>query len=142
MPKDVPFGGARVVSACNMTNRIAYRSELDGLRCFAVCLVLIAHLPFATDFQLWNGVKWFGTAIHAGYLGVDIFFVLSGFLITRILLSEREQPLGPTIRTFFFKRVLRIFPIYYLTVFLLLDDVEYSSRGSSRQPALRLELLL
>lgn len=99
-----------------MTQRIRYHPELDGLRTLAVTLVLIAHLPFAAGFLPWDILKWGGAALHAGYLGVDIFFVLSGFLITRILLSDRAQPTGPTVRIFFLKRILRIFPIFYLTV--------------------------
>ena len=93
-----------------------YYPELDGLRCLAVTLVLIAHLPFIIDAQLWGFIKWAQEGLRVGQLGVDLFFVLSGFLITRNLLWERDQPPGPTIRTFFLKRCLRIFPIFYLTV--------------------------
>ncbi len=95
---------------------VSYRSELDGLRCLGVALVLISHLPLITDAPLWNLLKELAGALRAGYLGVDIFFVLSGFLITRILLSERTLPRRWVIQTFFIKRALRIFPIFYLTV--------------------------
>lgn len=99
-----------------MSGPLTYRPELDGLRCLAVLLVLVAHAPMLSDFVAWNGVKFVGEAVHAGYLGVDIFFVLSGFLITRVLLKDREKEFGQTIKIFFLKRVLRIFPIFYLTV--------------------------
>lgn len=107
-----------------MTRRLSYRPELDGLRCLAVTLVLISHSPFIIGLPGWDGVKWAASALRAGYLGVDVFFVLSGFLITRILLSERDRPAGPVIQTFFIKRILRICPIFYLTVlycWLVLD---------------------
>ena len=88
--------------------------EIDGLRAIAVLLVLWIHLP--------NGI--FGESLQAlrqtlvaGNFGVDLFFVLSGFLITRILLVEREK--GVPVRYFMTRRFLRIFPIYYLTIFAL-----------------------
>lgn len=65
-----------------------YRPELDGLRCLAATLVPVSHLPFIIGLPGWDGVKWAASALRAGYLGVDVFFVLSAFLITRRLLSE------------------------------------------------------
>lgn len=90
-----------------------YIKQLDGLRAVAVVLVIIHH--------------WFpkDNLIHiytALFNGVDIFFVLSGFLITRILINnsiEAEQNItskGSLIKKFFIRRSLRIFPIYYLTI--------------------------
>jgi len=86
-------------------------ATLDGLRGIAVLLVLWAHLP---QEPLGTVGRLIDYAIKPGYLGVDIFFVLSGFLITRILLYNRakKQPL----RVFLAKRALRIFPIYYLAI--------------------------
>lgn len=99
-----------------MTQRLSYHPELDGLRCLAVCLVLVSHLPAIANVAMWDGVKLLGSAMRAGYLGVDIFFVLSGFLITRILLMDRGKQTFDVIRLFYIKRFLRIFPIFYLTV--------------------------
>jgi peptidoglycan/LPS O-acetylase OafA/YrhL len=88
--------------------RTWYR-QMDGLRFIAIALVAIAH--FAVGI---------GRPIHAGYFGVDLFFVLSGFLITEGLLLEKDkaQSRWGIIRLFYLKRFLRIFPIYYLVLFI------------------------
>ena len=72
-------------------------------------MVMVQHFAPKTAFFGSNGVFPLGT------VGVDLFFVLSGFLITFILLQQREAeiPLGPRWKTFFGRRVLRLFPLYY-----------------------------
>jgi peptidoglycan/LPS O-acetylase OafA/YrhL len=88
--------------------------QIDGLRFFAVFGVVCAH---------WS---WFGTRvcqqISSGSRGVDLFFVISGFLITLGLIRSKAkvQTTGTTLYKFYVRRFLRIFPIYYLTVFILL----------------------
>jgi peptidoglycan/LPS O-acetylase OafA/YrhL len=77
--------------------------QLDGLRTLAVLLVLYAHF-FAADGSYW------------GHIGVRLFFVLSGFLITRVLLEARSAPHyepSTAIRSFYIRRALRIFPPYF-----------------------------
>lgn len=87
---------------------------LDGLRGLAVIAVLIAHLPSAAAGRIHSALP---QLMHmSGYWGVDQFFVLSGFLITRILLSDRIN--GTPLRFFLIRRCLRIFPIYYATIAL------------------------
>lgn len=84
-------------------------ASLDVLRGIAVLLVVFVHVPVAllpADLALARAY------LRPGYMGVDIFFALSGFLITRILIAERGQP--KAWRHFWIRRVLRIFPIYYL----------------------------
>lgn len=81
--------------------------QLDSLRFIAVFLVLVEH--FATTI---------GQYFSAGYYGVDLFFVISGFLITTILLKNKE-PFGNAYKKFLGRRTLRIFPIYYLTILIL-----------------------
>jgi peptidoglycan/LPS O-acetylase OafA/YrhL len=84
---------------------------LDALRGLAVLLILWTHVPsglLGKPIDLLKGV------VQPGYLGVDLFFVLSGFLITRILLVDKDR--GRPLRWFLLRRVLRIFPIYYLVV--------------------------
>jgi peptidoglycan/LPS O-acetylase OafA/YrhL len=80
--------------------------ELDGLRGLAILLILIFHFDADLPRQLFPiGPFYFA------WSGVDLFFVLSGFLITRILLRTRGEP--GYFRTFYIRRALRIFPLYY-----------------------------
>ena len=88
---------------------------LDGLRGIAVLMVLWGHTP---PELLGNINKLLNHVIQPGSFGVDIFFVLSGFLITRILLADRGKP--KALQNFLIRRFLRIFPIYYLTILVLL----------------------
>ena len=92
-----------------------YSKELDGLRATAVLLVLWAHFPKIEGFQLLNTVIETGARIGVGYFGVDLFFVLSGFLITSNLLKEKKQG-TISIWKFYGKRLLRIAPIYYISL--------------------------
>ncbi|KHL02542.1 acyltransferase family protein [Sinomonas humi] len=75
---------------------MAYVPALDGLRAVAVTLVLMAHII---------GDDW-----HGGMLGVDIFFVLSGFLITRILLRSLEATDTIRLGRFYLRRLVRLYP--------------------------------
>ena len=93
-----------------------YIKQLDSLRAIAVILVIIGHwIP------KYNVVH----RILNGAIGVDIFFVLSGFLISKILFDNRNKaellniPKSTVIKNFYVRRTLRIFPIYYLTIFIL-----------------------
>ena len=82
-------------------NRLFYPA-LDGLRGFALLLVFCQH---------YLELPW-------GWTGVDLFFVLSGFLITGILYDSRDR--AGRVRTFYVRRTLRIFPLYYGVLLLLL----------------------
>jgi peptidoglycan/LPS O-acetylase OafA/YrhL len=82
--------------------------SLDGVRGISALLVLWAHLP---AFLLPGWLRALTRAAAPGYLGVDIFFVLSGFLITRVLLQYKEA--GVPLKAFYIRRALRIFPAYY-----------------------------
>lgn len=93
--------------------------ELDGVRGVAVLLVMAFHfLWFPLGFGLWSaqGEGFAGRCLRllvlSGWAGVDLFFVLSGFLITGILWDAKDSP--TYFRKFYLRRVLRIFPAYYL----------------------------
>jgi peptidoglycan/LPS O-acetylase OafA/YrhL len=91
---------------------------LDGLRGYAVLMILLAHLPVLKKglaSQWLNGVP---AIMRFGYLGVDLFFALSGFLITRILINEKRQN-SYSFKRFYIRRALRIFPAYYLCIILV-----------------------
>jgi peptidoglycan/LPS O-acetylase OafA/YrhL len=87
---------------------------IDGLRAIAILLVLCDHFvllfPAASATRLWRLGQF-------GQTGVDLFFVISGFLITRILLDAKGSP--HVIRNFYVRRALRITPLYYLTLLAL-----------------------
>ena len=90
--------------------------ELDGLRGIAVGIVLIWHFVGAmldTSLGAWTKVVYHTTIL--GRTGVDLFFVLSGFLITGIIL-DRKQSAGHFLKHFYIRRVLRIVPSYALLV--------------------------
>lgn len=96
-----------------LETRTNYLIQLDGLRCIAVTLVMLDH--------------WLGEVnpLPIGFFGVNLFFVLSGFLITRILITSKQRDdiqgrsHGRALKTFYIRRNLRIFPVYYLTIFVL-----------------------
>ena len=91
--------------------------ELDGIRAIAIWMVLLVHV--ITGFPNPEGALSFlpgsmQVAIGHGWLGVDLFFMLSGFLITGILLDTRERP--HYFRNFYARRFLRIMPLYFTMV--------------------------
>ncbi len=97
---------------------------LDGMRGIAVLAVLAFH--FAWTFPGENPDVVAGTFdsfairmhgfLWSGWTGVDLFFVLSGYLITRGLVAPSKKPLGARMKSFWMRRVLRIFPLYYAVV--------------------------
>src|SRR5687768_284207 len=79
-----------------MTEKLGYKPSLDGVRAVSIALVLIFHL----------GAPW----MPGGYLGVSVFFTLSGFLITSLLLGERASSGRIDVRAFYLRRLRRLLP--------------------------------
>lgn len=97
-----------------MAQRFFYHN-LDVLRFFAFLLVFISHLPILSTSGLLNFV-----ANQAGVLGVQLFFVISGFLITGLLLNEQKETATISLRKFYLRRVFRIFPLYFFILLVIL----------------------
>lgn len=108
-------GSCRSVATLNVMTQPSSRIEgLDGLRAVAVMTVLVSHIFIAAPGVLQYSV--FRTFARGGFLGVNIFFVMSGFLITSRLLQDKETGGQINLRKFYAHRALRIFPA--VTVFL------------------------
>jgi peptidoglycan/LPS O-acetylase OafA/YrhL len=94
---------------------LGHRPALDGVRGVAILLVLAHNLDIISGHQSLIG-HLMDLAVNEGWIGVQLFFVLSGFLITGILLDARAAP--NYYSAFFARRFLRIFPLYYATLFV------------------------
>ncbi|MCI0553562.1 MAG: acyltransferase [Anaerolineae bacterium] len=91
-----------------------YYPELDGLRFIAFMLVFVHNAPPISTSKLW-------TALHEyGWVGVDLFFCLSGFLITKLLVMEYQENGDIIIQRFYFRRILRIWPLYFFYIIFIL----------------------
>lgn len=108
--------------------QLGYRPALDGLRGIAVLTVMGHHSPL----RLLAG---------GGFLGVDLFFVLSGFLITALLLEEHERSGTMHLGRFYLRRALRLLPaLWMLLVFCCL--LALGCRSSERAQAIYRPVLL
>ena len=88
-----------------------YFPSLNGIRAICALMVVKLHTNWAVD----GAPRMF----EWGFLGVDMFFVISGFLIVTLLLRERDARGQIDLKQFYIRRTLRIFPIYYLLIGLL-----------------------
>ena len=97
-------------------NRLGYIPQIDGLRAISIGMVLLTH----ANFQL-------GTY---GIIGVDVFFAISGFLITTLLMEEFSRKGTVSIKKFYLRRAVRLLPALFLLLIvvwvysLLLSDVQ------------------
>jgi peptidoglycan/LPS O-acetylase OafA/YrhL len=102
----------------NTSSKVFFPS-LNGLRFIAAFVVVIHHLEqiklffkLPSYFHEWHFIK------IVGELGVTLFFTLSGFLITYLLLAEKERFKTIDVKKFYVRRILRIWPLYYLIIIL------------------------
>lgn len=98
-----------------------YYPQLDGLRFFAFLLVFIHNAPHLESVAIWKSLH------EYGWIGVDIFFCLSAYLITKLLVAEYKEFGNINIQNFYTRRILRIFPLYFFymifaTVYVLLTQ--------------------
>ena len=91
-----------------------YVPSLDGLRAICVAGVLFIHMPLP------NGHPWLEAIRSRGWYGVDMFFILSGFLITWILAVEVDTTGTVNLGRFYRARTLRLLPAYLSTILLVL----------------------
>lgn len=104
--------------------RPSHLPALDGLRGLAILLVIAHNVQLLEVPDMHGGVKLAFFLLNIGWIGVQLFFVLSGFLITGILLDTMGRP--HALRSFIARRALRIFPLYYgalLVIFVLLPAI-------------------
>ncbi|MCC5875368.1 MAG: acyltransferase [Candidatus Sumerlaeia bacterium] len=106
-----------------------YLPFLDGLRGVAILLVMLFHFTQGLDLEI-EASDFIFDSFTGFYLGVDIFFVVSGYLITRILLKAEVS--GRSFRNFFMRRALRIFPPYWLYLLACLAVLPMFGQYSAR----------
>jgi peptidoglycan/LPS O-acetylase OafA/YrhL len=94
-----------------------HNPALDGIRGIAIILVLLVHLTPDSHVRGSRLLEWIYKFAWSGWIGVDLFFVLSGFLITGILLNSRQDV--HYFKNFYMRRTLRIFPLYFGVLFVL-----------------------
>ncbi|MEX0334991.1 acyltransferase family protein, partial [Vibrio tubiashii] len=109
------------------STKLSYRPEIDGLRTIAVISVILYHAQ-----MIFFGKDWF----EGGYIGVDVFFVISGYLITRIVLIEIQSTGSFKFLAFYERRARRILPLLFVVIFVTIpyawqkflpsDFVEYA----------------
>lgn len=87
--------------------------SLDGLRAVSIALVILSHASHEIQESIF---RWVG---DVGLLGVRVFFVISGFLITSLLLDEYRRTGSVSLRWFYFRRTMRIFPAFYTFIAVL-----------------------
>ncbi|MBS1953117.1 MAG: acyltransferase [Cyanobacteria bacterium SZAS-4] len=96
-----------------------YLPELDGLRTVGFFYMFMAHSSIipqpGSHFFL---VDWYNVVVKWGVIGLDMFFVLSGYLITTLLLKERLKNGNISLPLYFKRRMLRIWPLFYLVIFV------------------------
>ena len=109
-------------------------SGFDGLRGAAVLAVLLHHLSDYCPVNSFLAVR-LKTLLYAGWCGVDLFFVLSGFLITGILLDAPKTK--NYFRSFYARRALRILPVYYATLITVLLAARFTPVLDAVLPASR-----
>ena len=106
-----------LVTDTDATVAFRHMPVLDGIRAVAILAVMAYHLQWL--------VPELGNFTSGGYLGVDIFFVLSGFLITSVLLKEQDRCGNVSLKNFFLRRFLRLAPALWAFLIILYFGAGY-----------------
>ena len=102
----------------HMSRQIIYFPGLNGLRFLSALAVIITHVELMQD-KLGLENSWSNLLIHnLGVIGVSFFFVLSGFLITYLMIEERDRFKSFSVKSFYLRRIFRIWPLYFLILIL------------------------
>lgn len=120
-------------TSIHTTTKRHHFHTFDALRFFACFKVFLHHLPIVA-------YPWFNIIKKGGGIGVQFFFVLSGFLITYIICEEKQRTDSLNLKHFFMRRVLRIWPLFYLAIFIafitpyLLSIINLNSSAFGYEP--------
>ena len=109
---DCAMGSPAVVEARTEQSRGQRISSLDGLRAVSIVLVVLSHTKSLLPATLTQSGL-FRYLVGGGLHGVQVFFVISGYLITLLLLREIERTADISLKSFYVRRIFRIFPAFY-----------------------------
>lgn len=112
-------------------SRVRFFGSLDGLRALSILGVLWTHVWYVSGLEYYNRLQHY-PVLKMGAFGVDVFFGISGFLITTLLLRERSKNGTISLRDFYLRRSLRIWPLYYATLGIYVLLVIFLQRGTGR----------
>jgi peptidoglycan/LPS O-acetylase OafA/YrhL len=118
-----------VRTAYDRFREVRYFGSLDGLRAISILGVVWFHTWYITAYY---PVLRTIPILRIGEFGVHVFFGISGFLITTLLLREQERYGSISLRDFYIRRALRIWPVYYLTLAFYVALVLVTEHGSDR----------
>jgi peptidoglycan/LPS O-acetylase OafA/YrhL len=111
--------------------RVRFFGCLDGLRALSILGVIWSHVWYVSGPRYYDQlIQW--PVLRMGAFGVDVFFTISGFLITTLLLRERAKNGQISLRNFYIRRALRIWPLYYAVLALYIILVALLQRGTGR----------
>src|ERR1700737_4925463 len=110
-------------------SRVRFFKSLDGLRALSILGVLWMHAWFVSGPEYLHQLERI-PVLRMGTFGVDVFFGISGFLITTLLLRGRSKNGKVSLRSFYLRRSLRIWPLYYATLFFYVLLVTLLQRGT------------
>lgn len=112
-------------------SRVRFFGSLDGLRALSILGVLWTHVWYVSGLEYYNRLQHY-PVLKMGAFGVDVFFGISGFLITTLLLRERSKNGRISLRDFYLRRSLRIWPLYYATLGIYVLLVIFLQHGTGR----------